>query len=30
MEEWRIFYNSERSHSSLEGLTPKEYLRRSA
>lgn len=30
IEEWRIFYNSERPHSSLGGLTPEEYLRRSA
>ncbi|MFB5652894.1 integrase core domain-containing protein [Leptospira wolffii] len=30
IEEWRIFYNSERPHSSLRGLTPEEYLRRSA
>ncbi|AXR64071.1 putative insertion element IS407 [Leptospira mayottensis 200901122] len=30
VEDWRNFYNSERPHSSLGGLTPKEYLRRSA
>ncbi|WP_414092334.1 integrase core domain-containing protein [Leptospira interrogans] len=30
IEDWRIFYNSERPHSSLGGLTPEEYLRRSA
>nr|WP_232420895.1 integrase core domain-containing protein [Leptospira interrogans] len=30
IEEWRFFYNSERPHSSLGGLTPEEYLRRSA
>ncbi|WP_100219870.1 integrase core domain-containing protein [Leptospira interrogans] len=30
IEEWKIFYNSERLHSSLGGLTPEEYLRRFA
>nr|WP_017852531.1 integrase core domain-containing protein [Leptospira interrogans] len=30
IEDWRIFYNSEKSHSSLGGPTPEEYLRRSA
>ncbi|WP_426580241.1 IS3 family transposase [Leptospira interrogans] len=30
VEVWRNFYNSVRSHSSLGGLTPEEYLRRSA
>ncbi|AXR59553.1 IS3 family transposase [Leptospira mayottensis] len=30
VEDWRNFYNSERPHSSLGGLTPEEYLRRSA
>ncbi|MFB5657495.1 integrase core domain-containing protein [Leptospira interrogans] len=30
IEDWKIFYNSERPHSSLGGLTPEEYLRRSA
>ncbi|AXR66172.1 integrase core domain-containing protein [Leptospira mayottensis] len=30
VEDWRNFYNSERPPSSLEGLTPEEYLRRSA
>ncbi|EKN88255.1 integrase core domain protein [Leptospira interrogans str. 2003000735] len=30
IEDWRIFYNSERPHSSFGGLTPEEYLRRSA
>ncbi|WP_411431089.1 IS3 family transposase [Leptospira santarosai] len=30
VEDWRNFYNSERPHSSLGGLTPQEHLRRSA
>ncbi|EMF89066.1 putative insertion element IS407 [Leptospira santarosai str. ST188] len=30
IEDWRNFYNSERPHSSLGGLTPEEYLGRSA
>ncbi|WP_032924780.1 integrase core domain-containing protein, partial [Leptospira santarosai] len=27
VEDWRNFYNSERPHSSLGGITPEEYLR---
>ncbi|MDI7166174.1 IS3 family transposase [Leptospira santarosai] len=30
IEDWRNFYNLERPHSSLGGLTPEEYLRRTA
>ena len=29
IEEWRIDYNSERPHTSLNGLTPNEYATRS-
>nr|WP_254055631.1 integrase core domain-containing protein [Leptospira mayottensis] len=30
VEDWRNFYNSERPHSSLRGLTSEKYLRRPA